>query len=749
MVCSVPEDLSAAVQALELFCRTNWTQRVKKDDGVGSNSGLLAFSGEEIYPLTKQVELFQRASNVLLQDDVSVDFASDESICRWWWAVRCAWIGLRLLENPASCLQDRLIQAIDRVVLKQESLPWWLLCEASLIASMLGNRDEQAEGLLKRSADAASFSYDFTGVLGRRLVHQRDSVSQLVIQAGSSSAVGQGSGPSSPSQNKGDSKFVQRGLEVQLRGDADSPSTVQDVAHLDFVQEDTRLGYPGTCILLAHVQLLTRSSAEDSARLNRCRALVERVLAELSPQDESSDNDKEGIQWSLMRQALYQRSYLEGAAMRRQHLPVRLVERAALQMQALVQDLDSPTSSDNGQFLWQVDVLPAWELERHQALMFATLGLFRTALECFERLRMPSDRIACLVQLGQEREALDLIQQELQSSDISKFQRGTLLCILADLKSNDPALYEQAWKECQSARALRSLGRLAFRAEKWQEARGYLGEALCLNASFEYTAMLLGLACVQLGEWQEALGAFSRVLSLNPQNPDAWNNLGLSHSRMQAWRPAADAFSQAARAAARDGSPEGADSALLIWDNVATAHLQLLASLDGGVAAEESVNRICECLGQMSLCMQRIASSAALYSPPETPKRHFAMVASIIRKLMGVASEDSGLPLRLIAILKKTKDLFGLRVSEYWHLLVLLLSSQTGNLELKGDLADALWQEYRLRRADLLESGKAKLKPEEFASGLGRLDAILGQLEELGEDVSGSRQVLQTLRMSR
>lgn len=189
--------------------------------------------------------------------------------------------------------------------------------------------------------------------------------------------------------------------------------------------------------------------------------------------------------------------------------------------------------------------LPAeWELDRHQGLLFAGLGAYRTAAVVFERRGMWEEHIRCLIQLGENGTAEEKLMEALQRYP----EDSKTLCILGDLHG-DPQQYERAWQASnfRYARAQRSLGMHYMQEEKAGEAMVAFQKALSINSLFDKIWFLLGCAAMQMQEWRLALQAFSRTVALDSENSDAWNNLAAAHLHLNQKEEAFKALKEAGK----------------------------------------------------------------------------------------------------------------------------------------------------------------------------------------------------------
>ena len=498
--------LVSGIGCLLLFVQINWTgPPVEFSLESSFDASDLVVEGEAPYVMTRHIELVLRAGKLL--EYTGHNFIQD------WWYMRMLFIRQRLLENAV----PRFKSEIARVIAVYDAqLMWTHLIEASLMFTYYEMEAEASE-YLRRAAKMLGFTYGLTGVMGKRMKHQQFEVAQLVISTNENSTV-TGALPS---------------LDIKLEH--------EDI--LDRPEFETKVTKPShVAVLLAHSGILAKFSARDEAQRVRVRAFIGACL--------------ECTWWSLHTTALYLRSIAECTQ-------PTYIERAALQLQALADQVTSASVTTPVQermlYFFQTSMLPVWEVDKMQGTLFASLGIFRTALRIFERIQMWDDVIACLLQLGEEKAAEKLINEMLQTCNLTQ-QKGKLLCILGDLK-NDASHYHSAWSECGSVRAKRSLGRVAFKAQQWNEAIVHLTDALAINPLFPNSWFLLGCAQMQLSSWNDAAASFNRAISLDSNNGEAWNNMAICHRHAGRHMECLRALQEAARLSWDDWK---------VWDNLAT-----------------------------------------------------------------------------------------------------------------------------------------------------------------------------------
>lgn len=463
------DPLLSGIANLLLFVQLNWTgPSIEVKTGECS----LSVCGEHPHPSVKGGYLLERALNLLKPFG--------------WWYVRALFVHQKILDNPVADLRDKILSNFG------DSLNWAQWIEAALINSYYG-MEVEAMDALSRASQMLGFKYKLEGVLGKRMKHQQNEVTQLVVHTNKSKAAQEEIGP--------DDDLIER------------PEFIRTVNEI-----------PYAAILMAHASILDRSSAKDASLSEHVLAFCEACL------DCSA--------WAIQSSALFLRSLHECTK-------GRLIERAALQLHALSDQVLNTSGNEvrlNSIFISSLP--PVWEILRHEGRLFAGLGAFKTAFQIFQNAALWEDAINCLVQLGEKEKAEHLIAEQLKKAEGSL--AGTLLCILGDLRQ-DPEFYTQAWNQYRSGRSRRALGRLAFKAQNYELAIEHFSSSLSLNPLFPNTWFLYGCSLMQLERWREAGVAFTRLLQQTQDNSDAWCNLAICHQNCQNFAESLSCLKEAAK----------------------------------------------------------------------------------------------------------------------------------------------------------------------------------------------------------
>ncbi|ORX64488.1 TPR-like protein [Linderina pennispora] len=533
---------------------------------------MLAADGEEAYTLTPR-PLFLALARWLL-----VDMACDErdqavGSARWW-ASRALLAQQSLLEYPAQSLLDQIMDGYSAVEQQMPAAPaepvpelgedsmvevqetvhepmsrsaathtwdavgagdrelWARLSMEHGVAYAQHQMTRDAVQQLTAAQAASGLQWEITGAKGKRTRFQEFDTAQLVLLAQSAQPArkaDQGAAPESFALN--------------------DDTLLEQIAFTDLdISGQQQLRGLDASVLLALCLNVQNENPAHGLTSEQMMPFVVRVLQHPG-------------NWSIYTMALLQRSRLEAAK-------TRTVERATLQLQALVDQISHPLPEaheagpcERLQFFHALALPSQWELERELAKQFMALGVVRSALDIFERLHMWDEVIACYQMLGQEEVAERIIREQLDLAP----SRPKLWCLLGDLKQ-DPAHWRHAWdvSGCRYARAMRSLGAYHFARSEF----GRLRHVLQARAEAQPAV--------------RALVVYPGVVHIDYENSEAWNNLASIHmrsndasQRQQAWYALREAL-------------KGKYDSWQIWSNFLTASM----ALDQIGAAIHALDRI-------------------------------------------------------------------------------------------------------------------------------------------------------------
>ncbi|KAJ8519695.1 hypothetical protein ONZ45_g3395 [Pleurotus djamor] len=548
--------LILAIALLQSFVQANWTgpdldfQPLElfggssKDltDEILTQKSIseLAYGGEPAYHLTNHPILL-RLAQILL--DTTFTHCNTAP----WWRLRATIIHQHVLDEtvppPSSVVAP--LEALTKAIADPE-LAGRLHLETGLLDHTLG-QDREASDRFVRAARATGLEYELTGALGKRTKFQQKDLSQLVLLAESRLTVSDSPGASDDSQSVplDSKKVVPETLELnddtllektQFTSSNPDDKSKSALGHLD-PSSQPALHPVDQCILLSLCLNVQNTSPSHGLTAEQMAPYVDRVISH--PRN-----------WSIHTMALLLRSRLESSR-------TRTVERATLQLQALIDQMPTADSSISERLLYLYDIpLPSkWELEKELALQFLKLGVVKSALEIFERLEMWEEVVKCWGSLEQPDKAKAIVKDLLDGkryeaetvisrgkslsnekrSFLDAAREAKLLCLLGDLEPDQAVqYYTRAWEVSKetSGRAMRSLGGYYFARGEYAKAITSLKRAVAINPLYTRSWFILGCACVREEDWEGAKTAFGRCVAIDDEDGESWNNLASVYLRM-------------------------------------------------------------------------------------------------------------------------------------------------------------------------------------------------------------------------
>jgi len=568
--------LIVAVALLHSFVQTNWTgpdldfspidilplnHGTTENDLNAAALPFLTLQGEPAYHLSQHVSLFLLALRLLASlDDESIPTLS-------WWKLRLHLVHQALLDEPVSIdpvVLEKLKALREHEVLKQDQdLLASLDLEIGLYYHSLG-MDKPANQEFLSAAKAGGLEFELSGALGRKTKFQKDAQSQLILLAESRRRAGdeviEKNGESSTNGQEKENDTLPTAFLLNddtlledtefTKVTSSDPASTSRLAHLDPTDQPP-LHPLDQSLLLSFCLSQHNHSPSSGLTANQMMPFISRVVAH--PRN-----------WSVHTTALLLRSRLESTRS-------RTVERSALQLQALIEQMPTSDSTpkERLKYFHQLPLLSKWEMEKELATRFLSLGVTRSALEIFSRLEMWEDAVGCLQRLEKEEEAEKIVRDLLEGRKIEsdlvhvmkrnnlsegRLQKLTsareakLWCLLGDLAlesfnaTKDPkdakkiaiGHYEKAWEVSgqTSSRAMRSMGSLKFGLGDWEASLPCLRHAVEINPLYSRVWFTMGVSYVKLEKWSDARDAFRRLVNVDEEDAEGWNNLAAVYLRM-------------------------------------------------------------------------------------------------------------------------------------------------------------------------------------------------------------------------
>lgn len=515
----------------------------------------LSVDGEAGYKLTPNPELFAVAKALL------VDASSDGALVAKTARMRVNFLHQKMLSEVTSTLQDLIYKDLDEIVkvdLTSDEKGQFFL-ERAIINTYHGF-DVKARADLDQSSKARNFEFALTGKLGKRTKFQDRDISQLVVVAKSADDASNSTGPAGPKNlDLNDDTLLESISFSDKKATTVQEELSQGLQSVD-PNEQPILNPVDSAILLAMASAITNTAPENGLTREETQPYATRVL------EGGSSN------WQIYTEALLVRSRVEG-------FRPRTVERAVLQMQALVDQViadtatndsaaqqpssepstflprpeksESAPAADRLKYIWLMNFSTRWHLEAELAKRWVELGGLRTALEIYERLHMWAEAALCYAATERDLKAKNMVRRQLfeakgsdEDDENEQFdgpERSALpgdaprlFCILGDLEK-DENMYERAWEISgeRYARAQRSLARhhLTATPPNLEKAEAAFQKSLHINRLNHGAWFSLGCVQLELQRWEDAASSFTRAVQLDDTDGEAWSNLAAAIMR--------------------------------------------------------------------------------------------------------------------------------------------------------------------------------------------------------------------------
>ena len=168
-----------------------------------------------------------------------------------------------------------------------------------------------------------------------------------------------------------------------------------------------------------------------------------------------------------------------------------------------------------------------WELHLELGELYKSIGSFVSAFELLNEVELTEEAIKCLVMAGRHTQALKLAEKQLgetlnleapteKKQKVKNIRQANLLCLLGDIK-REGIYYERAWEESnyKCPRAMRSLGRMHFFENKFEEAIVCFMKSFEINRLYDKEWFTCGCAHMRLEQYDKAIFCFGNVVSID------------------------------------------------------------------------------------------------------------------------------------------------------------------------------------------------------------------------------------------
>lgn len=571
-----PDELSSIVKDLQYFIEANYTNIENKPTVSLSSTMLekLSIGGHLPYPFLNESELFvslKQAIKTLIAEtkcDLETLHNNDSKqlvIVYWYCRIICIHLSffnqnvlmhynedMKLLQKffkGDEELVNILLQQMDdsRIKPKIQQLYYLESCKVSVL---LQNEHLYAANCLNRYSALSKMTYVLTGCQTQRTKYQTKFYNNLIILAESESEqllledelFHKDQNSSVENLKLNHDVLLNRPVYSKLEtNEADEEHSVlpeynnkflktvstsaeipKSLAALDYNNQPKLSFFDEIQFLLRLEAIKISSPAKDPLVEQELMAIIDRLTSNI-------DNCNSMI----FTCTLWERSLIETNK-------AKTIERALLQMEQLINDLQDSSFQFDSQFFYLLPLRPTWILQSQLAEKYMELGVVKSAMEIYKRLHMVNELALCHCAVGEEKEGLQLLEARL--AEIPNEYRS--MSIVGDIKQ-DPKYWEEAWTKGKYLNAKISLAKYTYyKLKNPQESLTHFEECNILRQSFD-NIYLYGCIALQTEQWQKAKQAFQTCVQLDDTNIKCWSNLGAALVELAMYEQAYSAFTKA------------------------------------------------------------------------------------------------------------------------------------------------------------------------------------------------------------
>eukprot|EP00510_Aplanochytrium_minuta_P006337 CAMPEP_0184008202 /NCGR_PEP_ID=MMETSP0954-20121128/1821_1 /TAXON_ID=627963 /ORGANISM="Aplanochytrium sp, Strain PBS07" /LENGTH=1073 /DNA_ID=CAMNT_0026287243 /DNA_START=76 /DNA_END=3297 /DNA_ORIENTATION=- len=420
---------------------------------------------------------------------------------------------------------------------------------------------EGAKRSFQKAREASGLEVSLSGALGKRTKFQTESKSQLVLLAKSSTTKVDTN--ESPSDDEDD--VVENG---DLEKDTNDEELDPNDPEASMVGKTKVLGIRTIRLKeldeytpLREKIKFTDDEADALERKGRLSEIDQAIVLGLCV-DVKNSYAMENLtyvqrvmqhpqNWMIYSTALFLKSNLE-------YESTKTKDRAVLQMQLLVDQQsdrltplqatakeieDSAPVFERMKWLRGLAWPALWNLKRHLALKYLSMGVVKSALQICEEVFLWEEAVDCLLAMGAKARAIKLVNERLEISPTSN-----LYCQMGIL-TQEIDWFEKAWEFSgrRYSRAKRLWARASFELGDYKSSISHFEDALKINPLKPYAWLRLGVAAMRLEDWRTAKRAFIQVTSQEPTDGEAWANLCAVYDKMDQPKAALNAICEAVK----------------------------------------------------------------------------------------------------------------------------------------------------------------------------------------------------------
>ncbi|KAG4066179.1 hypothetical protein HA402_014479 [Bradysia odoriphaga] len=454
------ELLSIAISSLQLFVQQNFIgpniEFVSKGlPSLNDLRALLQVNGVELNANVEKPELLLLSMKIIKK---LLKLSPTYYVLQWWY-LRILYIYNEVLDEPCGILYDDFCVYSEELLKQLDDLPSTetrvlVLLEISQ-QYLAYKRVMKSEDHLTMARNVLNAKLEVTGALGMRTKFQQKPLPLLSLKV-------EGDFGNLASN---DVTHSETWLPKLLKHDDD---TRLEKVQFQSEEDNTIEEIPSLVqlLVLATVQHIQKSQPKDRLANEE----LEPYLMTLLYQTKGP--------WSSRIATLLMNINIEASHK-------RTVDRSLRQCEEISKIINATNvaSKQRLSYVYASFTRPRWFVQIQLADLMLSLGLLKSALDCYLKIQKWEEVIVCYTLLEQRHKAADVIRQELEKKPTVE-----LYCLLGDA-TDDPQFYEKAWK--------------------------------------------LGFAAIQLGKWELAAQAYRMYTSIEPNGFEGWNNLARAYTQLR------------------------------------------------------------------------------------------------------------------------------------------------------------------------------------------------------------------------
>ncbi|XBW38489.1 hypothetical protein QEN19_004079 [Hanseniaspora menglaensis] len=572
----VDDSLSLIVKNIQKFVEANYTNIENADSVLAEESVLMQLSigGQRPYEFLKEAQLFLSIKNSIknLVEEKKCNIenvqknTSEQLLCIYWYCrIICIHLSfftenvlmgedaeINLLQSffkADKLLVAALLEEAEDLELREKIEQMYYL-ESCKVSILLQNEHLYAADSLNSYSALSKMVYVLTGCKTQRTRYQTKFHNNLIILADSdksqilleNSLFSSTKDATVENLTLNHETLLDRPVFSKQEGKEENDENINlpeynnkflntvstsveipaRLADLDYNKQPKLTFFDEIQFLLRLEAIKVSSPAKDPLVEQELMAIIDRLTSTI-----------DGCNSLIFTHTLWERSLIETNK-------AKTIERALLQMEQLINDLQDSAFNLDSQFFYLLLPKPTWTLQSQLAEKYMELGVVKSAMEIYKRLHMINELALCHCAVGEEEEGLKLLEARLV--DIPTEYRA--MSIIGDIKQ-DPKYWEEAWNKGSYINAKISLAKHSYyKLNDPKEAMKHFEEANILRQSFD-NIYLYGCLAIQTENWDSAKQAFQKCVQMDETSLKSWSNLGAALMELSMYEQAHSSFSKA------------------------------------------------------------------------------------------------------------------------------------------------------------------------------------------------------------